>query len=49
MIRSYQDLFTNNDTDDNVQDASQFDTSEESEHFLNEEITELAVQKAIQK
>ena len=34
-------LFENNDTDENVQDASQFDNSEESEHFLNEEITEL--------
>ena len=42
-------LFANNDTDDIVQDASQFDNSEESDHFLNEEITELEVQKAIKK
>ena len=45
----FKDLFANNDTDDNVQDASQFDNSEESDHFLNEEITELEVQKAIKK
>ena len=37
----FKDLFANNDTDDSVQDASQFDNSEESDHFLNEEITEL--------
>ena len=42
-------FFANNDTDDNVQYASQFDNSEESDHFLNEEITELEVQKAIKK
>ena len=42
-------LFANTDTDDSVQDASQFDNSEESDHFLNEEITELEVQKAIKK
>ena len=45
----FKDLFANNDIDDNVQDASQFDNSEESDHFLNEEITELEVQKAIKK
>ena len=45
----FKDLFANNDTDDSVQDASQFDNSEESDHFLNEEITELEVQKAIKK
>jgi len=45
----FKDLFANNDTDDNVQDASQSDNSEESYHFLNEEITELEVQKAIKK
>ena len=45
----FKDLFANNDTDDNVQDASQFDNSEESDYFLNEEITELEVQKAIKK
>jgi len=42
-------LFANTDTDDSVQDASQFDNSEESDHFLNEEITELEDQKAIKK
>ena len=45
----FKDIFTNNDTDDNVQDASQFDNSEESDHFLNEENTELEVEKAIKK
>ena len=45
----FKNLFANNDIDDNVQDASQFDNSEESDHFLNEEITELEVQKAIKK
>ena len=37
----FKNLFANNDIDDNVQDASQFDNSEESDRFLNEEITEL--------
>ena len=45
----FKELFANNDTDDNVQYASQFDNSEESDHFLNEEITELEVQKATKK
>ena len=45
----FKDHFVNNDTDDNIQDASQCDNSEESYHFLNEEITELEVQKAIKK
>ena len=30
----FKDRFANNDTD--VQDARQFDNSEESDHFLNE-------------
>ena len=45
----FKDPFAGNDINDNVQDASQFDNSEESDHFLNEEITELEVQKAIKK
>ena len=45
----FKNLFANNYTDDNVQDASQFDNSEESDRFLNEEITELQLQKAIKK
>ena len=45
----FTDLFANNDTDDSVQDASQSGNSEESDHFLNEEITGLEVQKAIKK
>ena len=48
-MNHFKDLFANTDTDDSVQDASQFDNSEESDHFLNEEITELEDQKAIKK
>ena len=44
-----KDLFANTNTDYSVQDASQFDNSEESDRFLNEEVTELEVQKAIKK
>ena len=46
---NFKDTFANNDTGENVHDTSQFDDSEELEHFLNEEITELEVQKAIKK
>ena len=31
----FKDLLPNNDTNDNVHDASQFDNSEESDHFLS--------------
>ena len=45
----FKDLFSNTDTDDNVQDAIQFDNSGESDNFLNDEITELVVQKGVKK
>ena len=44
-----KDLIARIDIDDNVDVASQFDTSEESEHFLNEDITAPKVHKDIMK
>ena len=44
-----KDLIAKSDIDDNVNVASQFKASEESEHFLNEDSTELKIQKAITK
>ena len=41
--KRFKNRSANNHTDDNVQDASQFDISEELEHFLTKEITEMEV------
>ena len=41
--KRFKNRSANNHTDDNVPDASQFDISEESEHFLTKEITEMEV------
>ena len=45
----FKDRFANTDTDDNVQDASQFYNSEESDHFFECRNTELEDQNAIKK